>query len=58
MMRDYRIYDDHVTLYWLRPFKNHTRTHYRQHYAGSFYIRPEWVKRLIGWFWYHFGREK
>lgn len=54
-MRDFELYPDHITLYTLKPFKNHTRKQYRRKYAGSFYVDNELVKRIIAWLWMCFG---
>lgn len=55
MIRDSEITPDRVSLYMLKSFKNHTRTQYRRRYVNSFHIKSTWLKRLIAWFWYHFG---
>lgn len=50
-MRGYRITDNKVVLFTLKPFKNHSKTQYFERFEYSFYMKRRIAKMALGVVW-------
>jgi len=55
IFRSFQIFDNRVTYFTLREFKNHNSICYRRQVEGCTLCRYDFVKRVLGRFWLWFG---